>query len=91
MTSFPLLALAELYWHLPVMIVIISLVYSGTRYDRWGSILHEAFRWGVRMGLFLVGIVLILAGLALDDSSMAVRSVVTGAGVVLEVSLLFLK
>jgi len=91
MTAFPLLATADLYWHLPLMIVIISLVYSGTRFDRWDAILNEAFRWGLRMGLFLAGIVLILAGLSMDGSALWLRSVITGVGIVVEVSLLFLK
>ena len=48
------------YWHLPLLIVVISLVYSATRFERWSSILLEAFRWGVRMISFLL-----LIGLAL--------------------------
>jgi hypothetical protein len=64
MTLPPLLAMS-IYWHLPVMIVIISLVYSATRYDEWGPILHEAFRWGVRMVSFLGGIAVVLYVLAL--------------------------
>jgi len=44
---------ASIYWHLPVLIVVISLVYSATRYDDWGHILNEAFRWGIRMMAFL--------------------------------------
>lgn len=45
------------YIHLPILIVVISLVYSATRYERWDNILKEAFRWGVRMLVFLIGIV----------------------------------
>ncbi|HWG42448.1 MAG TPA: hypothetical protein VN688_06640 [Gemmataceae bacterium] len=41
---------------LPVLIVLISLVYSATRFDQWGPILHEAFRWGMRLLLFLAAI-----------------------------------
>jgi hypothetical protein len=41
---------------LPLLIVLISLVYSATRFDDWRSILHEAFRWGLRLALFLVAI-----------------------------------
>lgn len=57
------LLLAELrqlpyYWHLPLLIVVISLVYSATRFEDWGAIVREAVRWGVRMGGFL----LMLAG-----------------------------
>ena len=33
--------------------MIISLVYSATRYDQWGPILREALRWGVRLTAFL--------------------------------------
>jgi hypothetical protein len=41
---------------LPLMVVLISLVYSATRYDRWPAILWEAVRWGVRLLLFLFAI-----------------------------------
>ncbi|MFO0967499.1 MAG: hypothetical protein U0793_18225 [Gemmataceae bacterium] len=44
------------YYHLPLLIVLISLVYSATRYEEWPSICHEALRWGLRMALFLVSI-----------------------------------
>lgn len=56
-----LLALANtsIYWQLPILIVIISLVYSATRFDTWDHILTEAFRWGLRMSAFL----LIIAGI----------------------------
>jgi hypothetical protein len=49
----PLFAV-QFYWHLPLLIVVISLVYSATRYDRWGPIMREAFRWGRNMTLFLL-------------------------------------
>ncbi|MCC6420821.1 MAG: hypothetical protein IT429_21510 [Gemmataceae bacterium] len=52
--------MADIYYHLPILIVVISLVYSATRYDELGPILHEAFRWGLRMAgfLFFIGLVL---------------------------------
>ena len=50
----------NIYWHLPILIVVISLVYSATRFDRWQNILGEAFRWGGRMALFLLGIGVVL-------------------------------
>ena len=31
---------------LPLLIVLVSLVYSATRFDRWSAILGEAFRSG---------------------------------------------
>ena len=55
---------SNIYWHLPFMIVIISLDYSATRFERWKSIFVEAFRWGLRMLVFLVTIALVLTALA---------------------------
>ena len=84
-------ARAIYFLDLPLMVVLISLVYSATRYDRWDAIFWEAFRWGMRMILFLAGIVLILWGISLDESPMLLRSALTGSGIVLEVALLFIK
>jgi hypothetical protein len=55
----PLFAFS-IYWHLPILIVVVSLVYSATRYDQWGAILHEALRWGLRLAAFLLGVGLTL-------------------------------
>ena len=55
---------ASIYWHLPVLIVVISLVYSATRFENWRSIFVEAFRWGLRMTAFLVIIAAALTVLA---------------------------
>jgi hypothetical protein len=84
-------AIANIYWHLPLMIVVVSLVYSATRFDRWDAIIREAIRWGLRMTLFLVGIVLLLAGMSLEESALALRIVLIAIGLVVEISLLFLK
>ena len=53
------------YWHLPLLIVVISLVYSATRYDQWPAIFREAVRWGLRLGAFLFAIMFVLFVLAL--------------------------
>jgi hypothetical protein len=53
-----------IYWHLLPMIVLISLVYSATRFEQWRSIFREAFRWGIRMTVFLAVIEAVLFGLA---------------------------
>lgn len=45
---------------LPLLIVLISLVYSATRFEEWGAILLEAIRWGLRLALFLVAIGFVL-------------------------------
>ena len=63
----PLLAQASpphlpFYWHLPLLIVLVSLVYSATRYDQWGPIVHEAVRWGLRLTAFIACIVALLLG-----------------------------
>ena len=53
---FAVLLAFSIYLQLPLLIIVISLVYSATRHDDWPSIFQEAFRWGSRMALFLVGI-----------------------------------
>lgn len=52
------------YVHVPVLLILISLVYSATRFDEWNLILREALRWGLRLLLFLVIIVVVLFALA---------------------------
>ena len=52
------------YVHLPVLIVVVSLVYSATRHDGRDKILREALHWGVRMTTFLPTIGLILFALS---------------------------
>jgi len=61
-----LLALANvgIYWQLPILIVVISLVYSATRFEEWPTILHEAWRWGIRMTGFLLFIAIAIVVLA---------------------------
>jgi hypothetical protein len=78
----PLLA-ESIYWHFPVLIVTVSLVYSATRFEEWSLIVREAVTWGGRMTLFLVaiGVVLYLIS-ALDWPVWATGLVVAGvAGV----------
>jgi hypothetical protein len=43
-------------FHLPVLIIVVSVVYSATRYDQWGAILKEAVRWGLRLTGFLAAV-----------------------------------
>jgi hypothetical protein len=65
MISLPLLAIGSIYWHLPIMVVLISLVYSATRFERWDNIGWETLRWIRNMGGFLVGIAVLLYILSL--------------------------
>ena len=51
---------ASIYWDLPVLLVVVSLVYAATRHDRWDKIISEGFGWGIRIALFLFGIGLTL-------------------------------
>ena len=51
----PLLA-ESIYWHFPVLLATVSLVYGATRYEKWPDILREAVTWGFRMAFFLVSI-----------------------------------
>ncbi|MBX7103924.1 MAG: hypothetical protein K1X57_07575 [Gemmataceae bacterium] len=55
----PLLA-ESIYWHFPILLVVVSLIYSATRFEDWPSIMSEALSWGSRMAGFLatIGIVL---------------------------------
>jgi hypothetical protein len=50
----------NIYIHLPILIVVVSLVYSATRHDNWNKIVREALHWGVRMTtfLFVIGAIL---------------------------------
>jgi len=50
----------NIYLHLPILIVVVSLVYSATRHDNWHKIVREAVHWGFRMTTFLLTIGLIL-------------------------------
>jgi hypothetical protein len=52
----------SIYWHLPLMLLVISLVYSATRHEAWDEILVEAFRWGIRMFGFMVLVAIVLFG-----------------------------
>jgi hypothetical protein len=54
----------SIYWELPALLVLVSLVYSATRFDRWDLIWREALRWGLRMTAFLGGIGLLLFALS---------------------------
>ena len=54
----------NIYWHLPILIVVISLVYSATRFENWRSIFVEALNWGLRMTAFLFVIAMLLTVLA---------------------------
>jgi hypothetical protein len=55
---------SSLYWHLPVMLVIVSIVYSATRYDDWDLILHHAVRGAVYIVVFMGTVFLVLFGLS---------------------------
>jgi hypothetical protein len=53
-----------IYFHLPLMLLVISLVYSATRHEQWDEILIEAFRWGIRMFGFMLVVGVVLFGVS---------------------------
>lgn len=61
-----LLATADLslYWHLPVLIILVNLVYSASRYDDLRQILSHAARGMVYIVFFLGGVYLVLLALS---------------------------
>jgi Na+/phosphate symporter len=58
-----MLLAASIYWDLPILLVVVSLVYSATRHDEWRKILREALGWGFRIASFLalIGVGLYIA------------------------------
>ena len=60
MTAAPLFAYNIYLVHLPILILIVSVVYSATRYDQWVPILKEALRWGLRLTGFLAAVAAVL-------------------------------
>jgi hypothetical protein len=83
----------SIYWDLPILIAVVSLIYSATRYDGWGDIFREAVLWGMRMAAFLGGIGLALFVLAwwIDSSaSWWVLIGIAGAAVLVIVAALVL-
>ena len=55
----------SIYWHLPLMLLVISVVYSATRHEQWDEILIEAFRWGIRMFGFMLLVAVVLFGVSI--------------------------
>ncbi len=50
----------SIYWDLPILLTVVSLVYAATRHDRWDKILAEGLGWGLRIAVFLTTIGLVL-------------------------------
>lgn len=59
----PLLAVS-IYFDMPILLIVVALVYSATRHDRWDKILKEAGRWLWHIVLFLGGIGFVLYALS---------------------------
>ncbi len=45
--------MTNLFWYLPPLFILVSLVYSGTRYDAWPAIVRDAIWWQTRLLIFL--------------------------------------
>jgi hypothetical protein len=48
------------YWHLPLLLILVSLVYSATRFEKWSHILQESLRWIIRLSVFLGFVTIVL-------------------------------
>lgn len=52
---------AQIYWHLPILLILVSLVYSAVRSDDWRTIWLSTWRWALYMLLmFMLPVFLIL-------------------------------
>ncbi len=49
-----------MYLHLPIMLILVSLVYSATRYDEWDLIVGNALRGCVYIVTFLGSVFVVL-------------------------------
>jgi hypothetical protein len=61
-----LFADVNVHWYLPPLVIAVSLVYSGTRFEGWGMILSHAVRWAVYILTFLAGAYVFLYLVSLD-------------------------
>ena len=52
------------YWHLPILLILVSLVYSATRFEKWSHILQETVRWIIRLSVFLGFVTVVLFAVA---------------------------
>ena len=50
----------SIYWHLPILLVFVSVVYSATRHDEWRPILIQALRNGVYIIFFMGSVFVVL-------------------------------
>jgi hypothetical protein len=49
-----------IYLHLPILVILVSLVYSATRYDEWDLIVSNAIRGCVYIVTFLGSVLAVL-------------------------------
>jgi hypothetical protein len=55
-----MLLASSIYWHLPILVVLVSLVYSATRFDDWRRIVHHAVRGGIYVVVFMGSVFVVL-------------------------------
>ena len=51
---------ADVFLHFPIMLILVNLVFSATRYDDWRHIWHHALRGMIYIITFLGGVFLFL-------------------------------
>jgi hypothetical protein len=78
----PLLAM-NIYYQLPFLLIVVSLVYSAARHDRWSRIWKEAAGWILRMTGFLGGLGLVLYVLSTHPHLWPYAAVIGGIAAVI--------
>jgi hypothetical protein len=48
------------HWYLPPLVIVVSLVYSATRFEEWRNIIVYAIRWALYILSFLAGAYILL-------------------------------
>ena len=70
----------SIYYDLPVLLVVVSIVYSASRHDDWKMIFREAIGWLFRMTSFLAGLGILLYVLSTHSQWWKPIMIVVGIG-----------
>ncbi|MCE2804312.1 MAG: hypothetical protein LW700_03745 [Gemmataceae bacterium] len=50
----------SIFWHIPALVIPVSLVYGATRFENPGEIIGEAIQWIRRLVVFLTTIAIVV-------------------------------
>ena len=70
----------SIYYDLPVLLVVFSIVYSASRHDDWKLIFRESVGWLLRMTSFLAGLGILLYVLSTYSQWWKPIAIVVGIG-----------